>query len=907
MPLPAAAVLAVSLVTAPVEIEARHVSFQGSATIMSLDVQAVAGAAAHGSFRISNVPLPRDDVVDLLVEPFAVTGPETRVVLAPWGKVLEPPKVTLLSGRVEGEAGSFVYLSLSPHGGTGWIELGPGRRRYQVSSRPGAGLALGPGELAVFETGPGIGPLLGVPVCGVEAKPQSPIPAGAGGPAPSMQQLQLAVEADYEFFVLFNDAFAASAYIIELYGAVSAIYMRDVTTRVELSFIRVWISPSDPYNEPDPLFCFVNHWNENMGDVTRDAAQLLSGRRDLPYGGVALLDSLCTTSAYSVAGYALGFFESMDSPGMGNWDIIVTAHELGHNCAARHTHELGIDGCAFGQVQRGTIMSYCHTTPGGNANIDLRFHTQLQESVQPFIVGASCVVADCNGNGVDDAEDISGGTSDDADANGVPDECEDCNGNGTLDSIDISGGASTDLNGNGIPDECEADCNGNSVPDDLDIELGTSPDANGNGVPDGCEEDCDTDGTSDLNEITMDMSLDIDRDAVLDACQDCDDDGITDMEALAGAHNVWVASMAKGVLSQYHATSGVWVATSDPGVLQQPHDIVIRPDGHILVSSGADNRVVELDADGAYLGDLVAAGLGGIVDPAGMLLTSQGTLLVASTGTDSVLEYDADTGAALGEFVGSGSGGLNGPLALSYGPNGNLFVSSTDGEVLEYDGSSGAFVGVFVSAADNGGLLWPTSLLFKPNENLLLASNGTNELLEYDAETGAFLGRWDYGGPSAGLWGLSDPWDLAFGRHGDVYATSQTGATAVHRYDVDSGAFMRSYYVFAVGGPLTMATGLAFVSGEGTDCNLNLVPDACDIDAGTSLDENGNGVPDECDVEIPGDLNGDGTVGIEDFLLLLAAWGACPEPCPPSCPADLDEDCDVGINDFLLLLANWTG
>ena len=56
---------------------------------------------------------------------------------------------------------------------------------------------------------------------------------------------------------------------------------------------------------------------------------------------------------------------------------------------------------------------------------------------------------------------------------------------------------------------------------------------------------------------------------------------------------------------------------------------------------------------------------------------------------------------------------------------------------------------------------------------------------------------------------------------------------------------------------------------------------------------------------IPGDLDGDGTVGINDFLDLLAAWGPCPS-CPPFCTGDVDFDCNVGINDFLTLLANWT-
>jgi len=55
-----------------------------------------------------------------------------------------------------------------------------------------------------------------------------------------------------------------------------------------------------------------------------------------------------------------------------------------------------------------------------------------------------------------------------------------------------------------------------------------------------------------------------------------------------------------------------------------------------------------------------------------------------------------------------------------------------------------------------------------------------------------------------------------------------------------------------------------------------------------------------------GDLDGDGLVGITDFLILLAEWGPCDLPCPPQCAADLDNDCNVGINDFLLLLANWS-
>ncbi len=57
------------------------------------------------------------------------------------------------------------------------------------------------------------------------------------------------------------------------------------------------------------------------------------------------------------------------------------------------------------------------------------------------------------------------------------------------------------------------------------------------------------------------------------------------------------------------------------------------------------------------------------------------------------------------------------------------------------------------------------------------------------------------------------------------------------------------------------------------------------------------------DCGVPGDLDGDGSVGANDLLILLANWGPCGD-CS-DCVADIDGDCTVGANDLLILLANW--
>jgi photosystem II stability/assembly factor-like uncharacterized protein len=62
----------------------------------------------------------------------------------------------------------------------------------------------------------------------------------------------------------------------------------------------------------------------------------------------------------------------------------------------------------------------------------------------------------------------------------------------------------------------------------------------------------------------------------------------------------------------------------------------------------------------------------------------------------------------------------------------------------------------------------------------------------------------------------------------------------------------------------------------------------------------GQGVSERDLIGCPADVNGDGEVGVNDFLALLSAWGPC-----PGCPEDIDGDGDVGVLDFLTVLANW--
>ncbi len=140
-----------------------------------------------------------------------------------------------------------------------------------------------------------------------------------------------------------------------------------------------------------------------------------------------------------------------------------------------------------------------------------------------YVFSATGLLNDCNGNGIEDDEDIASGFS------------TDCNGNGRPDDCDIHC-VSSDCNSNGIPDECEEDCNGNGIPDGCDIAGGISQDVNDNQVPDECEEptfirgDANSDGVVDVGDVQFSlMTLFVGEAQVCSDGQDTNDDGVIDI------------------------------------------------------------------------------------------------------------------------------------------------------------------------------------------------------------------------------------------------------------------------------------------------------------------------------------------------------------------------------------------
>lgn len=215
---------------------------------------------------------------------------------------------------------------------------------------------------------------------------------------------KIAIDVDFYTYNLYGGSVPnASAYALSLMSAASAIYCKDMNIRLFVSYLRVWTT-QDPYtsNSGDQLLNqFRAEWIATQGGVDRVVAHLISRRNSIDVGGIAYLNVLCNTSF----GYGLSSVNgTINQLPAYSYDVVVVAHELGHNFGSEHTHSCSwvggpIDTCYFTEggcysgplhPTEGTIMSYCDTE-GGTVIMD--FGTQPEALIRTVAEGAGCVTA----------------------------------------------------------------------------------------------------------------------------------------------------------------------------------------------------------------------------------------------------------------------------------------------------------------------------------------------------------------------------------------------------------------------------------------------------------------------------------------------------------------------------------
>jgi hypothetical protein len=148
------------------------------------------------------------------------------------------------------------------------------------------------------------------------------------------------------------------------------------------------------------------------------------------------------------------------------------------------------------------------------------------------------------------------------------------------------------------------------------------------------------------------------------------------------------------------------------------------------------------------------------------------------------------------------------------------------------------------------------------------------------------------------------PADGAFGGNGPIFSGPVTGGANVRSLDLGPGFSEHFLDIVAPQSTLHTTTIPNWQSPVVPELNGRTVIWEASADI-TSVDPiaglvnvvvTGNILAVPCQA----DFDHDGSVGITDFLLMLAVWGPC-----PGCPEDLDGDNVVSITDFLLLLASW--
>jgi hypothetical protein len=246
--------------------------------------------------------------------------------------------------------------------------------------------------------------------------------------------------------------------------------------------------------------------------------------------------------------------------------------------------------------------------------------------------------------------------------------------------------------------------------------------------------------------------------------------------------NLFVADVVTSSILKYDGATGAPLGTFvTPGLggLDVPGDLIFDTNGNLLVTGTSSNKLHKYDSNGAFLG-IVASGLNA---PYGIEKRSDGSFLIANSGTDQVLKVTGSAiASAVTTFISAGSGGLDEPRNVVVGQDGDVYVvSQLTNSILKYDGSTGASKGVFAVSPTGGQSMWAEfgsdGALYASFRTEAICCNVT--LARFNGTTGALEDSLNTG---------RDSWSFTMGPNNMIYNAGNGGGNYVDRFVITKSA-----------------------------------------------------------------------------------------------------------------------
>lgn len=178
--------------------------------------------------------------------------------------------------------------------------------------------------------------------------------------------------------------------------------------------------------------------------------------------------------------------------------------------------------------------------------------------------------------------------------------------------------------------------------------------------------------------------------------------------------------------------------------------------GGLLVSRGAAG-VDRYTNDGVFLGNLIPAGAGGLVDAHGAAVLPNGDILVADFAQDNILRFDR-----LGNFINvfANPPGVDSPNDVVLGPDGKVYAANAGGTIARFDAITGALLTPSFTSGNPQPLGGPQYLEFGPE---LALTDIAGRLFRFDPSTGKWISTSFFDNPEG----------VAYDEEGNLYVAQR--------------------------------------------------------------------------------------------------------------------------------------